>query len=296
MKTFATLSAAVLTLIAIPATGEEVTGWSLDFSGYSQEVYNSEIGDFNNDRTRFRFKLASEGSCEYFAEFDVSGASRSSDELRESNWLQQVWSRCQLSNETQVTFGRVFPESGFSTFWPGGIITARYPGMYPWSGYYAYGVSAKRSLGNWSYSGTVSGRSDLQFDDSLDKQFDRAEFAGRTVRSFGENSQVALTVQVSEDFFNAGLDFGRDFGDTKLDGGIFYSDIDNTPISGFAQVERVLTEHFALHGVAEERVNGNAVGTMGFGVRWKGFYLVGDYEENFDLGEGSFLAGLRYNW
>jgi hypothetical protein len=45
-------------------------------------------------------------------------------------------------------------------------------------------------------------------------------------------------------------------------------------------------------------VDGDEVATFGFGFRWKGLYLVGDYEYNLDLDSepGALLLGVRYNW
>lgn len=284
-----------LGFVVVTAAGAEevkAEGPQVSVTGYLQETWHETSG-LNNDRTRLKFVVEGDGPCSVAAEFDISGASRSSRELRESNWLQQLWGTCQLG-KTQLKFGRIFPESGYSTFWPGGIITAKYPGMYPWEGFYAYGLSAKRPISkNWVISGTLSGQSDLQFDQG--GQFDRLEVAGRAVRSL-ESGRVGFTTQASEDFFHTGVDFRRQFGDTRLDGGVFYSDSDSTPISAFVQLERDLTESLALHTLLEESVNGDEVVITGIGVRVGDFYFVGDYEMNFDLDEGSFLAGVRINW
>lgn len=294
-----TLLFIVLLAVAGTAIAEDdlaSSDWTLDFSGYAQERHDNSIDEVINDRTRLRFSLEGESLCSFHAEFDVSGARRSHRGLKDSNWLQKAWTSCQIAPKTRLDSGRVFPESGFSTFWPGGIITARYPGMYPWSGYYAYGVSVKHNLTeNWDISGTLSGRSDLQFDDPLGQQFDRLELAGRVKRSIN-SGYLGFTTQSSDDFFHTGVDFGWKRSDVKVDGGVFYSDADDSPLSGFGQVEWLMAEHLAVHLLTEERTSGDAVITTGVGIRWEGFYLVGDYEENFSADEETFLVGLRYNW
>ena len=266
----------------------------LKFEAYSQEVYDGKTDKISNHRTRLRFHLDDKGSpFSSFVELDVSGEDGEMDDLRESNWLHQM-KLAYKPGDTKVTVGRIFVPGGLATYWPGGISTARYPGAYPFAAY-AYGAEAEKDFGEWNVGTSLSGQSGLKFDDG--GQFDRAEVTARAKRPF-ENGFYALGVQGSDQFVRSGVDFRYNFAEGFISGGVFHDDADDTPFSGLVTAEWNFTDLLSPHIQIEERTSGDEVVTAGVGVRYKGFYLVGDYEYNLDADEdsGNPVVALRYNW
>jgi hypothetical protein len=269
--------------------------WTAGFSGYIQETYVDDAsGDIENDRTRLRFDLNRENVVGVFTELEVSGLQTSFEDLRDSNWIQRSYLYYK-TGETVFSVGRVFVSSGCSTYWPGGIITAKYPGVYPWNGYYAYGVEVVQNMDSWQFAGTASGDSSLKFNDG--GQFDRPEFSGRLKRSVGKDGHVAVSTQLSDSFAIVGLEGGCRIADFNLSGGTFWTDDDpESAFSGLAQIEYLINDLFSVHQQMVESTSGDLVSTSGLGIRYKGFYLVGDYERNLDESEDAVQVGARFNW
>lgn len=276
----------------------EYQPWTIQFKGYIQEVYDDDTGNIDNDRSRLRVWLNDGEMLGAYAEFDISVLQDDPDEIKDANWAQRFYLRF-IDGNTEIQAGRLFLPSGCTTYWPGGIVTAKYPGAYPWQGYYGYGLEVDRVFGPWLLRTAVSGASDLNFDD--DGQFNRAEVSGQLKRSF-EDAHISVGIQGSEGFFHSGVDFGWIIGPLHLTGGIFHTDTDETPFSGLLTANYQLAEigpaTVSAHAQIEERTSGDEVATAGLGLNVKRFYIVADYEYNFDAEDttGTPYIGTRFNW
>lgn len=177
----------------------------LKISNVMAATYSRELGDLSGEDDFVLTVLRPRLTLSVGKKWETTMVMNFADlQKPQGNWLREVYVAYKPTEKWKLSVGRMYTAASYSTPAPVELETVNYPMADPF-GAYGWGIGLEGDLGNgWLIRSSITGNSSVVFSDSL--AFQQPEFSARIEKAFGE-SNVAATLQLSEQFARVGADF-----------------------------------------------------------------------------------------
>jgi len=222
----------VLMFCVAPSVGAQV---KFDLSGFANYQNLGEGRDLGWTRITptldFNVKFVVTSEIE-FSEID--------DNVEQMEWLSQLNVSFKASPSTTIMVGRTFRAFGYVAPAPVTVRTAEYPGGYPFSGYYAYGVRIDKS--HKSNLGTLSFKGDVVLEPVGFRTFNLSQpevslYSGFNVKVDEVSAGLSIAGQFSEKYRRAGFSANSNSRRYSVFGGLFYNSDQKSHVSATSFME-----------------------------------------------------------